>query len=156
MYSALGLRNVIYSSWMVNVYTCLRWRIWLKIISITLKVPMLKIYYYAHVNLSHNTKSLNPNWSYIRGMHMGVNFYTFAIFKALINVIPSTQRVNVHRYPANTRHCRCAGSMLGQRRRRWPSIKPAQRQCLSSSELIAFSVVLSVWQSRATDRIYGW
>ena len=32
--------------------------------------------------------------------------------------------------PANTTHPTNAGSMLGQRRRRWPNIKPALCQCL--------------------------
>ena len=32
-------------------------------------------------------------------------------------------------FPANTGHCPCVGSMLGQRRRRWASIEPPHGQC---------------------------
>ena len=31
--------------------------------------------------------------------------------------------------PANTGHCSCVGSMLGQRRRRWTNIEPTHEQC---------------------------
>ena len=34
-----------------------------------------------------------------------------------------------HNVPANTRHSAKAGSMLGQRRRRWTNIQPALAQC---------------------------
>ena len=32
--------------------------------------------------------------------------------------------------PMNTTHCPCAGLMFGQRRRRWPNIKPSQTNML--------------------------
>ena len=34
------------------------------------------------------------------------------------------------KHPANTIHWPDAGSMLGQRRRRWPNIKPASGRCI--------------------------
>ena len=44
--------------------------------------------------------------------------------------------LTVRIFPANTIHSPIVGSMLGQRRRRWPSIEPALSECLVFAGLL--------------------
>ena len=57
-------------------------------------------------------------------------------------------------YPANTGHCRCVGSMLAQRRRRWANIEPTHGQCsvfagyVVTNNIIIHNILFTSFESK--------